>query len=255
MSETIELDPFKLPHPPIVEAVLDIDCDLPPNLNFSEVEKLGKEAFATRYPIPRKQFIQQAGVNMEPDAEPKFFASHGLSAFQFLSADEKEIVQIRVGGFSYNRLAPYASFDDYLPEISRCWDEFRRLAAPVQIRKIGLRYINQILIPLDGGTVNLADYLKVTPNLPDGAGLQFSGFFHQHQAGDPATGIKANIILASQPNENNFLPLLLDIEVFKPERLSPAPLADWSEQIQSLRDLKNHIFKHSFTKKCLNLFH
>jgi uncharacterized protein (TIGR04255 family) len=255
MSETTDLEPFKLPNPPIVEAVLDIDCDLPPTLNFDEVEKLGMEAYGSRYPTRRKQFVQQAGMEMEPDSEPKFFASQGLSAFQFLSADEKEIVQMRVGGFSYNRLAPYTSFDDYLPEISRCWDEFRRLAAPVQIRKIGLRSINRILVPLDRGTVNLADYLKVTPNLPDGAGLQFSSFFHQHQAGDPATGIKANIILASQPNEGNFLPLLLDIEVFKPERLPPAPLADWSDQIQSLRDLKNHIFKHSFTETCLSLFH
>ncbi|MCF7676168.1 MAG: TIGR04255 family protein [Akkermansiaceae bacterium] len=238
-----------------MEAVMDIDCDLPPTLNFDEVEKLGMEAFGTRYPIRREQFIQQAGVDMKPDSEPKFFASQGLSAFQFVSEDEKEVVQIRVGGFSYNRMAPYTSFDDYLPEISRCWDEFCRLASPVQIRKIGLRYINRILIPLDGGRINLAEYLKVSPNLPDGAGLQFAGFFHQHQAGDPATGTIANIILASQPNEDTFLPLLLDIEVFKSERLPPAPLLDWSSQIQSLRDLNNHIFKHSLTETCLSLFH
>jgi uncharacterized protein (TIGR04255 family) len=129
------------------------------------------------------------------------------------------------------------------------------LALPVQIRKIGLRYINRILIPLDSGTVNLAEYLKVSPNLPDGTGLQFAGFFHQHQAGDPATGIMANIILANQPNEGNFASLLLDIEVFKPERLAPAPLSEWLPQIQSLRKMKNHIFEHSLTQKCLNLFH
>jgi len=255
MSEVPEIDPFKLPKPPIVEAVLDIDCDLPPTLNFDEVEKLGVEAYGDRYPIRRKQFIQQAGMEVKPDAEPKFFASQGLSAFQFVSNDEKEVVQIRVGGFSYNRMAPYTSFDDYMPEISRCWDEFRRLAAPVQIRKIGLRYINRILIPLDGGTVNLAEYLKVSPNLPDGTGLQFAGFFHQHQAGDPATGIMANIILANQPNEGSFASLLLDIEVFKPERFAPAPLAEWLPQIHALRKMKNHIFEHSLTKKCLSLFH
>jgi len=255
MPDSIELDPFKLPKPPIVEAVLDIDCDLPPTLNFDEVEKLGMEAYDDRYPIRRKQFIQQAGMEVQSDAEPKFFASQGLSAFQFVSNDEKKVVQIRVGGFSYNRMAPYTSLDDYMPEISRCWDEFRRLAAPVQIRKIGLRYINRILIPLDGGTVNLAEYLKVSPNLPDGTGLRFADFFHQHQAGDPSTGTMANIILASQPNEGNFLPLLLDIEVFKPERLAPAPLAEWAENIHSLRKLKNLIFEHSLTKKCLNLFH
>jgi uncharacterized protein (TIGR04255 family) len=255
MSQPAALDPFNLPNPPIVEAILEIDCDLPPTLDFDEVEKLGMEAYGGRYPIRRKQFIQQAGMEMEPDSEPKFFASQNLSAFQFISNDEKEVVQIRVGGFSYNRMSPYTSFDHYLPEISRCWNEFCRLAEPVQIRKISLRYINRILIPLDGSGANLPDYLQVSPNLPDGAGLQFSGFFHQHQASDPVTGTLANIILASEAKAGNFLPLLLDIEVFKTERLSPAPLADWETQLQSLRKLKNQIFKQSLTKKCLSLFH
>lgn len=248
-------DPFKLPHPPIVEAVLDIDCDLPPGLDFAEVEKRSAEAFSDHYPVRRKQFIQQAGVDLVSDAEPKFFASQGLSAFQFLSEDEKQIVQVRVGGFSFNRLEPYTSLDDYLLEIARCWDAFRKLAAPVQVRKIGLRYINRILLPLADGKVQLSEYLKVSPNLPDGSGLQFADFFHQHRAVDPATGIMANIILASQPPEGNVLPLLLDIEVHKPERLVPAPLAEWEDRIQSLRKLKNQIFEYSLTPRCLNLFH
>lgn len=255
MTQAATLDSFNFLNPPIVEAVLDIDCDLPPTLNFDEIEKLGVKAYGARYPVRRNQFIQHAGMEMEPDADPKFFASQGLYAFQFISNDEKEVVQIRVGGFSYNRMAPYTSFDDYLPEISRCWDEFCGLAGPVQIRKISLRYINRILIPLDGSEVNLPDYLKVSPNLPDGAGLQFSGFFHQHQASDPATSTRANIILASEPKEGSFLPVLLDIEVFTTDRLSPAPLASWETQIQSLRKLKNQIFEQSLTKKCLSLFH
>ena len=255
MPEISELDPFKLPHPPIVEAVFDIDCDLPPALNLEDVEKLGEAAFGEHYPKPRKQFIQEAGVEMKPDAKPKFFTKQGLSALQFLSEDEKQIVQIRVGGFSFNRLAPYTSFDDYLPEISKCWDKFRGIADPKQIRKISLRYINRIPLPMDGGKVTLTDYLEVSPNLPDGVGLQFAGFFHQHQAGDPSTGMLANIILASQPNEGKILPLILDIEVFKEEHLVPAPLEEWQDRVTALRDLKNRIFKYSLTEKCLSLFH
>ncbi|RYD70261.1 MAG: TIGR04255 family protein [Verrucomicrobiaceae bacterium] len=255
MTETTELDPFKLPRPPIMEAVLDIDCDLPPNLDFGEVEKQALEAFGERYPIQRKQFVHEASLRMDSDCPSEFSASQGLAALQFVTADEKEVVQIRVGGFSYNRMEPYTSFDDYLPEISRCWDEFRRLAAPVQIRKIGLRFINRIPIPTENGVVNLSEYLKVSPNLPDGTGLQFAGFFHQHQAADPSTGINANIILASQPAEPDTFPLLLDIEVFRLQRFPPAPLADWADQIKTLRTLKNRIFEHSLTTKCLNLFH
>lgn len=248
------MDPFNLPHPPIVEAVLDIDCDLPPTLDFAEVEKKAIESFGDRYPIHRKQFVQQASLEMESDGEPRFSSSQGLAALQFVSADEKEVVQIRAGGFSYNRMAPYTSFDDYLPEISRCWDEFSRLVSPVQIRKLGLRFINRIGIPTENGIVNLTEYFKINPRLSDGTGLQLTGFFHQHQAEDPTTGTIANIILASQLTESNILPLLLDIEVLSPQRLAPAPLSRWTDQIESLRSLKNRIFRHSLTEKCLNLF-
>ncbi|MEI6605537.1 MAG: TIGR04255 family protein [Verrucomicrobiota bacterium] len=255
MSDTVTLNPFKLPHPPIVEAVLDIDCDLPPSLQPSTLESAGREVFGDVYPIFRKQFIQQAQVTMKPESQPEVVASQGLRSFQFAAPDEKQIVQIRLDGFSFNRLAPYGSLDDYLPEISRCWDLFRRIAAPVQIRKISLRYINRITIPTVDGKVKLSDYLKVSPNLPDGTGLEFSEFFHQHQAGDPAMGILANIILASLPPQDGALPLLLDISVFKHQRTAPSPFSGWSEQLESLRRLKNLIFKHSLTDTCLNLFH
>ena len=68
----------------------------------------------------------------------------GIQALQFLHADEKQLVQVRAQGFSFNRLAPYTSLDDYLPEIERTWHLFVGLASPVQIRVVQLRYINRI---------------------------------------------------------------------------------------------------------------
>lgn len=254
MPDATELDPFKLPQPPIVEAVLDIDCDIPPNLDFSEVEARMGEALSADYPKRRKQFVHEAKMDMKPDEEPKLTARQGLSSLQFVSEDDSQIVQARVAGFSFNRLAPYSSFDEYLPEIEKCWSIYCDVVRPIQVRKIGLRYINRVLLPLGGGTVNLAEYLKVSPNLPEGSGLQFADFFHQHRAGDPKTGNQANIILASQPHEDGQLPLLLDIEVFRHERLEPEALSGWMDKIGSLRTLKNHIFEYSLTKTCLNLF-
>ncbi|MCH7229058.1 TIGR04255 family protein [Haloferula sp. A504] len=254
MSEPETLDPFKLPHPPIVEAVVDIDCDLPPGLDFAMVEEAMGDALKDHYPVRRKRLVHEAKMDLKEGEQPKLTARHGLAAVQFVAEDEKQIVQARPAGFSFNRLGPYGSFDEYLPEIERCWAVFVEVVRPVQVRKLGLRYINRIPIPLEHGTVNLADYLRVSPNLPEGSGLQFADFFHQHRAGDPKTGNKVNIILASQPQDDGCLPLLLDIEVFRDERLEPAPLEKWRESIEQLRSLKNHIFEHSLTQKCLNLF-
>lgn len=177
---------------------------------------MATEAFGDRYPIPRKQFIQQAGVNIEPGSGPKFFASQGLSAFQFLSTDEKEIVQVRTGGFSYNRLSPYTSLDDYLPEISRCWDVFRDLASPVQIRKIGLRYINRILLPLNQGVVKLDDYLKVSPNLPGDTSLQFSVFSTSTRRATPQPASWQTSPLPASQTKTTFSPYFLILRSLNP---------------------------------------
>ena len=54
MSESVQ----KLNHAPIVEAVLDIDCDLKPGLQIAELENAARTAFQPEYPKVRTQFIE-----------------------------------------------------------------------------------------------------------------------------------------------------------------------------------------------------
>jgi len=112
------------------------------------------------------------------------------------------LTKVRMQGFSFNRLAPYTSLDDYLPEIERTWGLFASIASPVQIRVVRLRYINRILLPLTNGRVELEDYLKVGPRLPDEDRLRFAGFLNQYAAVEIDTGHQVNIVLTSQPPEN-----------------------------------------------------
>ena len=127
---------------------------------------------------------------------------HLVSGLQFLSADERQIVQIRPEGYSFNRLAPYGSLDEYLPDIEWSWGRFRELTRPVQIRGIGLRYINRMLLPMDGGQIDLPAYLNVTPLVPDRETLEFVGFLNQSSAVEMETGNHVDITLATQPAED-----------------------------------------------------
>ena len=85
---------------------------------------------------------------MKPGELPALSIKHGVQALQFLQDDERQLVQVRVQGFSFNRLAPYTSLDDYLPEIKRTWGLYVDLVKPVQVRQIRVRYINRILLPM-----------------------------------------------------------------------------------------------------------
>jgi len=244
-----------LANAPIVEAVLDIDCDLPPSFDLGAIETPIRDAFRSKYPAFRTQFVEEHQFMSESDGTPKMTSRRGIQALQLLKRSGKQLVQIRVQGFSFNRLAPYSSLDKYLPEIERTWRSYVRLVQPVQIRHVRLRYINRILLPYAGGKIELDDYLKCGPRLPDEDELTFVGFLNQHSAVELATGNQVNIVLAAQsPPADGTLPVILDIAAFKDGSIEPSDWAKLRTTIQSLRQLKNLVFKNSLTDKCLNLF-
>ena len=245
---------LKLKAPPIVEAVLDIDCDMPPGFDFAVLETVSRDAFRDRYPKFKTQFMQALQVEAAPDRAPNVTTKQGIQALQLLQEDEKQLVQVRAQGFSFNRLAPYSSLDDYMPEMERTWWLFVGLAAPVQVRVVRLRYINRILLPMTAGRVKLEDYLKLGPQLPDEDKLILVGFLNQHSVVEMDTGNQVNIILAAQPQENDKLPIILDIETFRLGNGEPDDWAAIHSKIQSLRRLKNTVFEKSLTDQCLNLF-
>lgn len=246
----------KLKNAPIVEAVLDIECDMPPTFQLAGLEPVARDAFRAEYPKFRPAFMLEHRIETKAESQPQMSSLQSLRALQFLHDDEKQLLQIGQNGFSFNKLAPYSTLDDYLPEMKRTWNLFAKIASPVQIRAIRLRYINRISLPLEGEgkSVELKDYLSNGPHLPDSVKLRFLGFFNQHAAVDVETGNHVNIILAAQPVENNMFPLILDITVESAKVSEPSSWGEILDQIESLRRLKNSIFYNTITEKCTNLF-
>src|SRR4028119_1664205 len=110
---------LKLAHAPIIEAVVDIDCDLPPGTDLSQLQERAKRMFSLWYPKARRSITERHQFRTAAEELPELAVQQHVSGLQFLTEDEKQLVQIRPEGYSFNRLAPYASLDDYLPEIER----------------------------------------------------------------------------------------------------------------------------------------
>ena len=244
----------ELSHPPIVEAVLDIDCDMPPTLDWGVLQKSAQSAYQDRY--PQFQIMSPGTLQIEkhPGEPPAHKALREIQTYQFLQEDGKQLVQVRSQGYSFNRLAPYSTLDDYLREIERTWKLFVGFAGPQLIRTIRLDYVNRIVLPLEEGKLNLSEYFKASPQLPDESNLSFVGFLNQHSVVEKGTGNQANIVLTALPVESDNLPFILDIGVMH-RADSEVDNWDWIfERIQSLRNLKNLIFKGTLTDVCLRLF-
>lgn len=245
----------KLAKAPIVEAVLDIDCALPPGRPVADLERAAREAYGDRYPKSRVQLIQQQRLETHGGAPPQLTVQQGIQAFQFLHQDERQLVQVRVQGYSFNRLAPYTTLDDYLPEIQRTWELFVRIASPVEVRGIRLRYINRIVLPMEGGRVDLDQYLRTGPRLPDEESLMLAGFLSQNAAIERNTGNHLITVLTHELQQLETLPIILDITAKSAvQPLNPTNLAEILTRVQSLRDLKNRAFRNTLTSRCLKLF-
>lgn len=239
---------------PIIEFVLDIDCDLPIEFSLKDCKEAASKLFTKSYPKSRKQFEQQIVFDQSKHEGSEAAPSNPeLSALQFLQEDKLQVVQVRKNGFSFNRLRPYTTLDDYLDVIETAWQDYCTLAEPIQILHIRVRYINRLLLPVSNGTCDLEGYLSSAPGLPGNNLLQLTGFISQRNAVDPATGNTVAIVQASQKIENNSLPVILDITTSAEKRHQP----DWSwlkEQIMLQRELANLVFNESVTEKCLTLF-
>ncbi|MBI2423057.1 MAG: TIGR04255 family protein [Candidatus Hydrogenedentes bacterium] len=245
---------LKLASPPIIEAVLDIDCDLPPDREFTALETEARERYHASYPGFETRFMFEHEFETQAGIPSKTSTRHGIQGYLFRSDDGRQLVQVRNEGFTFNRLSPYSSLDDYMPEIARTWRIFVEITSPVSIRVIRLRFINRILLPLELGKVELNDYLTVGPRLPSSSDFTFTGFLNQSLAIEKSTGSEVKTTLTSQPIENGKLPVIFDIIVAGGGQMD---CGDWSaiaSKIRLLRSLKNRIFRDTLTGKCLLLF-
>lgn len=240
--------------PPIIEAIVDIDCALPPAVSPEALEAAAKGLLADRYPKLRLQQFQEHTIDSNGQ-EPTLSVRRGVQALRFFQEDEKQLVQVRVRGYSFNRLAPYSSLDDYLPEIQRTWVLFVGLARPMEVRQIRLHYINRLLLPLNASaSVELVDYIATAPvRFPLEAELTFDGLLHRYAAVEAATGHRVGLTLASQPPEGDCMPIILDIEVTAEGPVDPEYWPAILAKINALRALKNRVFTSTITEKCVAL--
>lgn len=245
---------FKLANPPIVEAVLDIECDLPPGQQLSALEGPARDCFRDRYPKVKTQFVQEHQIASKPGEPPNVSVRHSTEAFRFLQEDGKQLVQVRVSGFSFNRLAPYTGLDDYLPEIERTWRLYLALASPIQIRLIRLRYINRIFLPVAPVRLQLDDYLRLGPQMPEEETFALLSFFNQHTAVENGTGHLVNVVLTAQAPKGDKYSVTFDNCVVAQESNDPQNWPWILAKVQALRALKNRIFRGTLTEKCLDLF-
>lgn len=240
--------------PPIVEAVVDIDVEMRPGFVLVDAQDRLAAAFADGYPVTRTRQVETHEIHPQSGSVGEVRSRSALESLMFLQADEKQLLQARRRGFTFNRLAPYAGFNQYQAEIEHRWRQFRAVVDPLRVTAIRMRYINRIELPLVEGRVDLDQYLKIGPRAPIEDAFEFARFNSRSLMFEKRTGVQVGLSLASLPAVAGQLPLILDIETVLPEELESADLPNLADRLATLRVTRNRVFLASLGEKCLALF-
>lgn len=244
-----------LPRAPIVEAVIDIRAR-PEAVLDEAMLKPQLEAKLSGYQFldSQRQIQIQHEVSLQGNTSPgPIIRDLGWKGLRFQSDDKKHIVQFNQDGFVFSRLEPYESWEQLYEEGMRLWFVYVGLAQPVEIHRIGLRYINRIQLPPD--ELRFEDYLVSAPMPPKGLDVPFHGFVHQDTLAIPGHPYAINVVRTIQPPgtlDNQGMRLILDIDAFTTQGFELNEMA-LKQRLLEMRWLKNKVFFGSVTPNAIKL--
>ena len=241
--------------PPVREAIIDIQIDALPDEFLPKLKDCGTE-FESLYPKTETQYLGTLSMQVS-DADMTSEQNKQIRGYIFKSSDEKRCVQLRRDGFTFNLLKPdpmaqWPGWQVLREEAHRVWGKYVMAASTVEIKRLAVRYINQIVIP--EGEIELLDYFTEPPRIPGGLPQRLNRYFSRIEVNNPDPNALVIITQAPVPNRyQNQLTFTLDIDVIR-ERRMPLDSFDLWRTLDHFRELKNTVFEASLHPKAKNLF-
>lgn len=237
---------------PIVEAVIEIRARAESPWEEDVVVQQLKSRLPD-YPTlaSQKQFRQE--IKIEPDQPPESTTEHlGWKGVQLQSTDNVHIAQFKQDGFVFSRLPPYESWEQLYAEAMRLWQLHLELARPSEAQRIGLRFIDRIVLPPQ--EMLFENYIQSSPHPVQGLDLMLVGFFHQDTLTVPGHPYAVNVIRTIQPEPSTQgMAIILDIDVFSTEVLDTKDEV-LTQALLEMRWLKNKVFFGCVTPQALEMF-
>ncbi len=233
---------------PLSEAVLDIRVELPDEIALRDLRgvQIGEEEM---YPRQEDNVLVVGQMSMGSQIGASAQQTH--NGYRFVSHDNRQIFQARLDGFTFSRLSPYETWESFRNEARRLWEIYRPIAKPKIIKRIALRYINRLDLPLP--IKDFKDYLKTIPEISPDMSQGLSGYFMQLQL--PQSDLEAMLHINQTlipPPGPNLVSVVLDLDLFCKDNIPSEDIDIW-KQFEVLRNRKNEVFEACITNKTRRL--
>jgi uncharacterized protein (TIGR04255 family) len=244
--------PRRYNKPPITEAVIDLRVNLPEGFTVDKLNAI-HSSLSENFPTIEPFYKGVGAISYQPGEAFKVDTSEQQIGYWFRSEDNLQTFQASLEGFSFNRLAPYESWEEFSSNAKKLWKIYKEICSPTHVTRLAVRYINQINIPVHELT-ELKDYLKtvpeVSPELPQNA---LQTFFMQLHI--PQSDLDCMLIIneaIAPPVNPEFVSVILDLDLFRQQMWNSDDEEIW-RFLEKLRDRKNEVFEASITDKTREL--
>ena len=245
-------------NPPIEEALCEFRFQSSQDWDLTIPGKLHAE-FGDEYTgKPRQQKVVEVGLQTQGGKPPNLSYGEGLGRVQLVTEDGKRIVGVGQDTLSIHMLRPYQDTDhpessgwgEFQPRIENALDAYWRVAKPVSVRWVSIRYINKIVIPQT--EIKIGDYLKCAPSDVKDLSSQLSNYFSRMEY-TYRDGIRLVLSNGLVQGPLNHVGLLVDFDVIW-ESTACLQKDEALEKAEELRDHEREAFEAVITNKAREIF-
>jgi uncharacterized protein (TIGR04255 family) len=239
----------KFPHPPIKEAVFILN--LQKTINIQKIKTLSKDTeLKKKYPI--SQISIQNNLRIDTREEAPSTSIEKLQDGLIFRTSEKApewVLQVRRSSILLHKVGNYSSWvhlTDEFKEVSHILT--RNFEKELQVKEIGIRYINHIPI---SESQSLQKWFKLLPQTVEGVPANLHKFLLQ--LGVEKEDI-SGLIIESVLKINSILNFVIDLRATKPVNIVNIEFDNMKKHLDQIRLFKNQLFFNIITDELKTLF-
>ena len=237
--------------PPITEAVIEMRF-----ARISDQSKFKKAIKKLNNNYEALQELNNQGIKVDISSpvqtKPTIKRTTHIS-YRFSSSNMTQLLSLTESSFAVSQLAPYDGWDEFLARFTRDWKVWGKVVGFTEIKRIGVRYINRLDIPISGSTLDLKKFVKIYPETP---GVLGANLTYTVQAQFPIVELqsllKINSTILPSPL-TGFTSIVIDQDISKEADL-PKSEDSLIRFLNEIRTKKNEIFESCITDNARKLF-
>src|SRR5437588_4716967 len=114
---------------PIAEAIIDLKVVLPEGFSVDKLKNI-HSSISDNFPTIEPFYKGVGALFYQPGAPFKVDTSEQQIGLWFRSEDNLQTFEATLEGFSFNRLAPYESWEEFSSDAKNLWEKYKEICRP-----------------------------------------------------------------------------------------------------------------------------